>query len=211
MKTFCLHQHLAWFPLQHIFSSFPGPKSLDPWQSMSSGKYPLPLCRPSPLMTVVGIASRVAPRAFSSYPSLTPCTSSPLCFTKPRRALKESPSSSSCLCSTRHSLLATGGRDWTPGVQPTHQGSPRLPASPRPSESSKATLDLRDGVRQDGSTWQGPLGHSPVISSQQGLGAGGMEKEQQDVQIITGEREACEVTSSGTQSGDWGRSFPFGT
>ena len=67
-------------------------------------------------------------------PSLTPRTSSHLCFTKPRRALKESPSSSSCLCSTRHPLLAARGRDWTPGVQPTHQGSPRLLASPRHSE-----------------------------------------------------------------------------
>ena len=91
MQTFYLHQHLAWFPLQHIFSSFPGPKSLDPWKSMSSGKYSLPLCRPSQLMTVVGIASRVAPRAFSSYPSLTPRTSSHLCFTKPSRSPPAAP------------------------------------------------------------------------------------------------------------------------
>ena len=41
-------------------------------------------------------------------------------------------------------------------------------------------------------------------------GAGGMQKEQQDVQMITGEREGCGVTSSGRQSRDWGRSFPFG-
>ena len=132
MQTFCLHQHLAWFPLQHIFSSFPGPKSLDPRQSMSSRKYPLPLCRPPQLMSVVGTASGVAPRAFSSYSSLTPHTSSPLCFTKPRRALKESPSSSSCLHSARHPLLAAGGRDWTPGVQPTHQGSHLLGSWPAP-------------------------------------------------------------------------------
>ena len=161
-------------------------------------------------MIVVGTASGVAPRAFSSYSSLTPHTSRPLCFTKPRRALKESPGSSSCLHSARHPLLAAGGRDWTPGVQPTRQGSPRLLASPRPSEWSKATWDLRGG----GETSWLNLGRAswPQPSHFQLVGVGvGVEKEHQDVQMITGEREGCGATSSGRRSGDWGRSFPFGT
>lgn len=79
------------------------------------------------------------------------------------------------------------GKGLTSGVQPIRD---LLGSWPAPDlRMIKAAWDLRVGGETRGlNVW--PLGHSPSLSlaSRLGEGAGGMEKEQQDVQMITGER-----------------------